>query len=409
VAEEQRERGMKFRVGLFVLMGLAAILIVVYLLGARARLFEARYTIHAEFTEVGGLTEGATVRLAGVQIGRVTDVNLPSQPGGKVRVDMSIARKYSDRIRKDSVARIETQGLLGDKILEITVGTATAPAVAAGETLGSREPFDLGQMMNESAQIVRSVGELAGSLRETTETLNQSGIIDDAAETVAAAKKVTSDVGRLVNDIEKGTGWAHALIYEEPVALRKTNELIASAQRTLDRIDRGEGTIGVMTSAESTAAAKRLVAAMNRLGEMLDRPAGDDGLLPGLLFDPKYKSVLDDLRVVAHNFRDVSDRLAGGKGTLGGLIKDEPADGSIKQASSDLQAALANLKEITAKINEGEGTVGALIADPTVYERLVAILEGASRSFLLRGLMRGLGSGKDKDGPSAGSKDKGRE
>ncbi|HEV8475127.1 MAG TPA: MlaD family protein [Methylomirabilota bacterium] len=402
MVEEQRERGLKLRVGVFVLVGLVAILGMVYLLGARARLFEARFTLHAEFTEVGGLAEGATVRLAGVQIGRVVDVHLPSQPGGKVRVDMSIARKYGDRIRKDSVARIETQGLLGDKIVEITVGTAKMPAVAANETIGSRDPFDIGQVMNESAQIVRSVGELADSLRETAETLNQSGIIDEAAATVASARKITTDVSRIVGEIEKGKGWAHALIYEEPVALRQVNELIASTQRILDRVDRGEGTVGVLTSAESTAAAKRLVAAMNRLGEMMDRPAGDDGLLPGLLFDPKYKSVLDDLRVVAHNFRDVSDRLAGGKGMLGGLIKDEPADGSIRQASSDLQAALANLREITAKINDGEGTVGALIADPTVYERLVSILDGASRSFLLRGLMRGLGSGRNsKDAPSA--------
>ena len=421
MAEEQRERGVKVRVGVFVLVGLAAILVMVYLLGARARLFEARFTLHAEFTEVGGLAEGATVRLAGVQIGRVVDVNLPSQPGGKVRVDMSIARKYGDRIRRDSVARIETQGLLGDRIVEITVGTAKMPPVRPNDTIDSRDPFDIGQVMNESAQIIRSVGELADSLRETAETLNQSGIINEAAATVTSARKVTTDVSRLVGEIEKGKGWAHALIYEEPVALRQVNDLIASTQRILDRVDRGEGTVGVLTSAESTAAAKRLVAAMNRLGEMMDRPASDDGLLPGLLFDPKYKSVLDDLRVVAHNFREVSDRLAGGKGMLGGLIKDEPADGSIRQASSDLQAALANLKEITAKINEGEGTVGALIADPTVYERLVSILDGASRSFLLRGLMRGLGSGrnnakdapsadtgKSKDAPSTDTKDKAR-
>src|SRR4030095_9725095 len=86
----------------------------VYALGARAKLFEARYTIHADFTEVGGLVEGAPVRLAGVQIARGSAVNLPPQPGGKVRVDLTIARRFSDRIRKNSVARIETQGLLGD-------------------------------------------------------------------------------------------------------------------------------------------------------------------------------------------------------------------------------------------------------------------------------------------------------
>src|SRR5439155_23906462 len=124
------------------------ILVMVYLRGGRARLFEARFTLHAEFTEVGGLSEGATVRLAGVQIGRVVDVNLPSQPGGKVRVDMSIARKYGDRIRKDSVARIETQGLLGDRIVEITVGTAKMPPVRPNDTIDSRDPFDIGQVMN---------------------------------------------------------------------------------------------------------------------------------------------------------------------------------------------------------------------------------------------------------------------
>ena len=121
--------------------------------------------------------------------------------------------------------------------------------------------------------------------------------------------------------------------------------------------------------------------------------------MPALLFDPKYKNVLEDLKVVAHNFREVSDRLVGGKGTLGGLMKDEPADAGISQASRDLQAALANLKEITAKVNEGEGTLGALIADPTVYERLVSILDGAQRSFLLRGLLKSLGGGgKPKEG-----------
>jgi len=116
----------------------------------------------------------------------------------------------------------------------------------------------------------------------------------------------------------------------------------------------------VLTSDQSTAAAKRFVAAMDKLARMSEQPGtADEGLVPALLFDPKYKNVLEDLKVVAHNFREVSDRLVGGKGTLGGLVKDEPADAGIRQASRDLQAALANLKEITAKINEGEGTIGA--------------------------------------------------
>ena len=146
--DERSELGKKLRVGIFVLVALAAFLGMIYALGAKSRLFEAKYTIHADFSEVGGLAEGATVRLAGVQIGRVSGVELPNQPGGKVRVDLSIARRFSDRVRKDSVARIETQGLLGDKIIEITVGTAGAPPIGPGEVIASTDPMDLGQVVS---------------------------------------------------------------------------------------------------------------------------------------------------------------------------------------------------------------------------------------------------------------------
>src|SRR3989338_4991867 len=176
--DERRELGVKVRVGVVVLMALAVFLGMVYALGARARIFEARYTIHADFTEVGGLTEGATVRLAGVQIGRVTGVRLPGQPGGKVRVDLTIARRYADRVRGDSVARIETQGLLGDKVVEITVGSAAAPALRAGEVLAARDPADFGRMLGEGAGTVKDVAGLAASLRKSVETVNESKLIE---------------------------------------------------------------------------------------------------------------------------------------------------------------------------------------------------------------------------------------
>jgi len=102
--EEGSERGRKLRVGIFVLVGVAAFLGMVYALGARARLFEPRFTIHADFTEVGGLVEGATVRLAGVQIGRVSAVNLPPQPGGNGK------RRELPMVAAPSTARAPSTG-----------------------------------------------------------------------------------------------------------------------------------------------------------------------------------------------------------------------------------------------------------------------------------------------------------
>src|SRR2546422_6865611 len=233
MSEEQRELAVKFRVGVFVLVALAVFLGMIYALGARARLFEARYTIHADFTEVAGLTEGATVRLAGVQIGRVGGVHLPGQPGGKVRVDLNIARRYADRIRKDSVARVETQGLLGDRIVEVAGGTTTVPALAPGEALVTKDPADFAKMMTDGATTVRNVAALAESLRETVDKVNKSGLVDDTAKTV-------NKLGRAVDQIEHGKGWAHVLLYEEPVALRRVNELVTTGQALMERVEKGQ-------------------------------------------------------------------------------------------------------------------------------------------------------------------------
>src|ERR1051326_7234520 len=307
--EAQRERATKIRVGIFVIVALGVFLAVVYMLGARARLFEARVMIHAEFTEVGGLQEGATVRLAGVQIGRVSRVELPAQPGGKVRVTMKIAKQFTDRIRADSEARIQTQGLLGDRIVEITVGTAKAAAVPPDATLPSKDPVDISHIIGEGAGVVRSVAALSESLREVAEQFQKSRVMDELGETVRTARKVADQAGRITDRIEKGPGLAHTLLYDEPIALRRVNELITSTQGVIARIERGEGAAGVFTSDESTRAARRLLAAMERFGALADRPASDEGLLTALLFDPKYKTVLEDLQRVAHNFRDVSDQI----------------------------------------------------------------------------------------------------
>lgn len=375
----------QLRVGAFVLIGLGVFLGFVYLLGARSHLFEPRYVLYAEFTEVGGLVEGATVRLAGVQIGRVTDVRLPGEPGGKVRVELRIAARYADRIRKNSVARIETQGLLGDRIVEITVGSASEPAARPGGVLASREPADIGRLVSQSPELVGNLSALSESLRKTAETLGQSRLVEDLAATAASARRISER-------IESGRGMAHALVYEEPAALRKLDRLLASTQTILERAERGEGAAGVLTSRESTEAARRFIRAMDRFARAMEQKPGEGGLVPALLFDPRYRGLADDLRGVARNLREVSDRLAGGRGMLGGLLGDEPAGDGLRQITADLKIAVANLKQVSEKLNSGEGTIGALLIDPTVYENLAAVLEGTERSTLLRSLIRSLGS-----------------
>ena len=108
------------------------------MLGRSAGLFERQYHLVASFGQTGGLIQGATVRLAGVPVGRVGEIRLPEAGGTKVRVELLIARRVQDRIRADSVARIETLGLLGDKIIDVSLGSPEAAVLQAGAELRDR-------------------------------------------------------------------------------------------------------------------------------------------------------------------------------------------------------------------------------------------------------------------------------
>ena len=388
MAENRRQLALQMRIGLFVLVSLGVLIGLSYLLGAQARYFEMKYELAAEFTEVGGLTPGATVRLAGVQIGRVTGVSLPETPGAKVRVSLSVARRFGDRIRKDSIARIETQGLLGDKIIEISLGTPAAPPLKPGESIVTRDPVEVSRLAGEGAEILKNVAALSGSIRTTVETFNETKALENLSAVLRSARRLTEQV-------EKGSGWLHVLIYEEPEVLKRLNRVLTSTEQLLGETGRGQSAVGVLLSAESGRAARQLLVAMEALGKMAGRGKADEGLVAALLFDPEYKSVAQDLQVLTRNFRAVSERLAQGKGVAGSLLQDE-GEGPIGQAASDFRVALANLRAITDRLAAGEGTLGGLLEDPTVYENLAAFLEGSQRSVILRYLIRStISAGKD--------------
>ena len=379
---------LQIRIGSFILVGLVVFLAIIYLLGAQARYFERKYALTAEFTEVGGLIEGATVRLAGVQIGRVTKVELPPEPGGKVQVTLTLARRFADRVRRNSEARIVTQGLLGDKLVEITIGSADAPPLKPGDTIATRNPFEMQEMFSAGAETLAQVNQLAVTLRKTMDR-----------------------VDRMTDEVEKGKGWLHVLIYEEPESLRRLNALLTSTQQLLAQAQNDESAVGVLLSRDSGKSVRSLLAAMDAFGRAAQKPDAGEGLLPTLLYDPQYKDVARDLQVVTRNFRDVSEKLAHGQGLLGGLLKDD-GDATLGQAAADFRVAMANLRVVTDRLKTGEGTMGALLADPTVYENLVQFLEGARRSFLLRSLIRSTipPGGADEKGkaaaPAAGSEKK---
>src|SRR5215469_13497051 len=261
---DDRSFGLQLRIGGFILAGLGVFLAIIYLLGAQARYFERKYDLIAEFNQVSGLIEGATVRLAGVQIGRVTNVTLPPQPGGKVKVTLTIAKRFADRIRRNSEAQIVTQGLLGDKLVEISIGSADSPPLQPGDHVASIEPF-------ETSQVIAEAGE--------------------AGATVKSAR-------RIAEEVEKGHGLLHAVVYGEPETLRRLNALLASTQDLIVKAQAGDNAVSVLLSPDSAKAARGLMAAMEALGRGSDKQGTGEGLVAALLYDPEYRGMADDLRTV---------------------------------------------------------------------------------------------------------------
>ncbi len=135
-----------FRLGLFIVAALAVLVVGVFLIGSRESLFQSTYHVKAEFHNVAGLADGADVRVGGLHQGTVKNIQLPNRADGEVTVTMDLEKASRDVIKKDSIASIKSEGLIGDKYVEISFGSDRRPAVEGRRyhrersTVGSIKP-----------------------------------------------------------------------------------------------------------------------------------------------------------------------------------------------------------------------------------------------------------------------------
>jgi phospholipid/cholesterol/gamma-HCH transport system substrate-binding protein len=325
---------------------------------------------------VGYLLEGAGVYLAGVQVGRVGEIRFFEDVAAqKVLVLLKIARAYQDRIRQDSVAVITSSGLLGDKYIDITLGNESEPILLDSMFIRTQEPADYSQLIRQGEEVLKNTIEITSAMAVLTSGFRSS-------QAPMAAADLLSSLAQMAKAIETGDGLIHTLIYEKgndqifadlsaaAAALRDTltgikegkgflhtlltdphpevvsqlTKLLASAQKLLQDIEKGQGVLhALIYDKQGGRAVKDFASAADHMNELLGNLQGRDSLVASLLNDPKQKQVLVDLAQIMHDFRQVS-----------------------------------------ADIAEGRGTVGGFIKDPTVYENLTSLLEGARRSWILR-------------------------
>jgi phospholipid/cholesterol/gamma-HCH transport system substrate-binding protein len=276
-----RDRRLSLTVGGFALVALASLLVAILSLSAQQGIFRARYRLVAYFDNVQGLVSGAAVRLAGTPVGQVESVDLSLRPGGDpaVKVMLQIDDRVRQRIRGDSVAQITTIGLLGDQIVEISIGTSRNAVLTDGSEVQTLDPFDLNVMVSKGGVALDAIESLASNLNATLEEFRQeaggrklaeslsafSEIISEVQEgegtlhtliyepyeggAVASAESALASLEGILGEVEHGDGLLHSLVYDAPAEqdlLLQVLEAGARLNSILAKVDRGEGTMGLL-------------------------------------------------------------------------------------------------------------------------------------------------------------------
>jgi phospholipid/cholesterol/gamma-HCH transport system substrate-binding protein len=361
----ERDRRIVIRAGLFVGLGLLLAGVVIFLIGKERNLFDKQVVYFGAFENVDGLVLDAPVRLGGLQVGRVTKISFAPDLGDKrIMVTMEVATQFRDRIRRDSVARVTGRGVLGDKAVDISLGSPEAEAISGGGEITTGTSGDISSLLKATGEIIDNAVGITRDLKSGVAAYTAPEVRNDVAVLVKSARNI-------IEEIEGGKGVAHALIYDKK-ASEEVRNLLASASSSAARLD------GAIGQAEALLKAIRT----------------GDGTAHALIYDQKIAKAINNLGDSAN---EISTLIHDAKNSKDGAVY-QLVYGDARSMLGDLGIAARDIKEITTKIKAGEGSLGGVINDPTVYEDLKEVLGNVKRNRILRELVRlSISNGENLD------------
>ncbi len=259
----EKRTALQIKVGIFVSLGLFLAMVTIFFLGGKTGIFERHYFLYTRFDNITGLNVGADIALAGIHVGTVDSMNFSNNPkDNKTIVKLKINRDYQSRILEDSRAIISTQGLLGDKMILITVGINGNRVLQNEEYLEIKESVSLesvaekGDRLLESLQkpvekidaLLRDIQEKPGLMHALIYELEGKDFVKDMAAITRSGKN-------MFQKIEKGNGILHDLVYDKENSamaknlsstLENMKNTSQSLSATTKKIEKGEGSIGAL-------------------------------------------------------------------------------------------------------------------------------------------------------------------
>lgn len=309
----------KLIVGIFVAVCVVLFGAGLFLIGSGNQLFTKSFKVYADFSKITGIQNGGKVRVGGMDAGTVTRIDVPSRPDGKFRIHFRIIEKLHPIVRQDSVATIQTDGLLGNKYLQINAGSVDSPLAQNDSMIRSKEPLEWGDLIEEIAAVVNQVnGIMSGVKEQLVSTLSQiegtvksanlliAGADPQVKSILASANKISANLGEIVAGIQDGKGTLGALLKDE--------ELYASVKASADKT---ESTVENIR--DSSARAKKIISRIEESDIV-----------------PEVQRTMQNLQQITRQVKDAVDKFqsASAEGGVGENFQRALAD--THEAMSDL-------------------------------------------------------------------------
>jgi phospholipid/cholesterol/gamma-HCH transport system substrate-binding protein len=325
----------ELRVGVFTLAGLLLLAVAIfYVTGAGS--LGAKYRLHTFLPEVDGLAVGAPVSVDGVEVGNVESIAIAAPTPGQaldknrsIEVIMRIRRKYESDIRTDSAAGLVTEGLLGDRYVDIDRGS-TGEILTDGQEVRGHEETAMKEVVERSADVMQNLTALS------------------------------QQVGEMVSDLKNGRGTLGALL-EDKTLYNNLDTSVSRVNVMLAALQGGQGTLGKLMTSDTLYT--KIDSGTGRLDDILAAIQQQKGSIGKMVYDP---AVHDEAKEFLNNANGLLAGVRAGKGTLGKLATDDTLYNEYRDVGKNLTTA-------TAKLDSNEGTAGKLFSDPQLYDNVTGL------------------------------------
>lgn len=320
----------QLRVGLMALIALALLAVLIFLMTGADNPFEEKASVYTYMQDSAAMTDGAAVRLNGILIGKLKNIELTGSKDNDraIRMTMAIDQRYLAMIPDDSIVGFSAENVLGAKFLNIRRGTSST-AIKAGQELKARDEKDFLEIVQSAMPLLDSV------------------------------QSILKRIDKVVSQVESGQGSIGKLLYDSAI-YDKVNGIMGDAQKITRAMSEGKGTIGHLLYDEGLY--NDLRQTLNRMDNLLAGIERGEGTAGRLVKDP---ALYDELRRSTADLHTLLSDLNAGKGTAGKLLKDETLH-------RRLVATLDKINATIDSVNEGRGTIGQLMVNPVLYQNLTA-------------------------------------